>query len=154
MAHGPRIDKLRVIHLLEADYNFVLKLVWGNRLLRRAQENRLISSAQHAHPGHMAQSAVLSKVLSYDLIRLARKIAASMDNDAAGCYDKIVPPHKNICYRRLGLPVSAAKMLAIVLNNTVFYLRTGYGVSAKTYCSSEIRRILGTGQGSGASPCI
>ena len=24
---GPRIDKLRVIHLLEADYNFVLKLI-------------------------------------------------------------------------------------------------------------------------------
>ena len=91
--HGPRVDKLRVIHLLEADYNFVLKLVWGNRLLRRAQENRIISSAQHVCPGHMAQSAVLSKVLSYDLIRLARKIAASMDNDAAGCYDKIVSPY-------------------------------------------------------------
>ena len=45
-------------------------------------------------------------------------------------------------------------MLAIVLNNTVFYLCTGHGVSAKTYCSTEIRRILGTGQGSGASPCI
>ena len=28
-AHGPRLDKLRVIHLLEADYNFVLKLIWG-----------------------------------------------------------------------------------------------------------------------------
>ena len=153
-AHGPRIDKLLVIHLLEVDYNFVLKLVWGNRLLRRAQENRIISSAQHACPGHMAQSAVLSKVLSYDLIRLARKIVASMDNDATGCYDKIIPPHGNICCRRIGLPASAAKNLAIVLNNTVFYLCTGHGVSAKTYCSTEIRRILGTGQGSGTSQCI
>ena len=40
----------------------------------------------------MAQNAVLSKVLCYDLIRLAKKIAASLDNDTAGCYDKIVPP--------------------------------------------------------------
>ena len=77
-----------------------------------------------------------------------------MDNEAAGCYDKIVPPHRNLCYRRIGLPASAAKMLAIVLNNTVFYLRTGHGVSAKIYCSTKIRRILGTGQGNGASPCI
>ena len=77
-----------------------------------------------------------------------------MDNDAVGCYDKIVPPHGNICCRRLGLPASAAKMLAIVLNNTVFYLRTGHGVSAKTYYSTELRWILGMGQGSGASPCI
>ena len=39
VAQGPRINKLRVIHLLKVDYNFDLKLVWGNRLLRRAQEN-------------------------------------------------------------------------------------------------------------------
>ena len=102
----------------------------------------------------MAQSAVLSKVLSYDLIRLAKKIAAGMDNDAVGCYDKIVPPHGNVCCRRIGLPKSAAKMLAAVLNNTVYYLRTGHGESARTYCTDQVRRILGTGQGSGASPCI
>ena len=122
--------------------------------MRRAHKNRLLSGAQHARPGHMAQSAVLSKVLSYDLIRLAKKIAASMDNDAAGCYDKIVPPHGNVCCRRIGLPKSAAKMLAAVLNNTVYYLRTGHGESARTYCTDQVRRILGTGQGSGASPCI
>ena len=151
---GPRIDKLRVINLLEANYNFVLKLIWGRRLIRRASEQRLISPAQHARPGHIAQSTVLSKVISYDLIRLARLTAASMDNDAAGCYDKIVPPHGMLCCRRLGLPKSAAKMLATVLNNTVFYLRTGHGISARTYCTNSIRRILGSGQGSGASPCI
>ena len=77
-----------------------------------------------------------------------------MDNDAAGSYDKIVLPHRNICCRRLGLPASAAKILAIVLNNTVSYLHTGHVVSVKTYCSTEVCRSLGTGQGSGASPCI
>ena len=153
-ARGPRIDKLRVIHLLEADCNCVLKLIWGKRLFQRAHENHLISSAQHARPGHMAQSAVLSKVLSYDLIRLCKKVAASMDNDAAGCYDKIVPPHGMLCCRRLGLPALAAKMLATILNNTIFYLRTGHGVSARTYCSDSVRRIIGTGQGSGAFPYI
>ena len=102
----------------------------------------------------MAQRAVLSKVLSYVLIQLAKKIAASMDNDAAGYYNKIVPPNGNLCCRRLRLPASTGKMLAIILNNTIYYLRTGHKVSAKTYCTTEIRRILGTGQGSGASPCI
>lgn len=77
-----------------------------------------------------------------------------MDNEAKGCYDKIVPPHNNLCYRRLGLTELAEKMLDIVLINTVFYLRTGHRVLSKTYCSAEIRRILGTGQGNGASPCI
>ena len=77
-----------------------------------------------------------------------------MDNDAAGYYDKIVPPHGNVCCRRIVLLKSAAKMLAVVLNNPVYYLRTGHGESARTYCTDQVRRILGTGQGSGASPCI
>ena len=45
-------------------------------------------------------------------------------------------------------------MLATILNNTIFYLRTGHGVSARTYCSDSVRRIIGTGQGSGAFPYI
>ena len=151
---GPRLDKLRVIHLLEADYNFILKLIWGRRLIHKAMDNRLILAAQHARPGHIAQSTVLSKVIGYDLIRLAKLTAASMDNNAAGCYDKIVAAHGMLCCRRLGLPKSAAKMLTIILNNTVYFFRTGHGVSARSYCSNQIRRILGTGQGSGASPCI
>ena len=77
-----------------------------------------------------------------------------MDNDTAGRYAKIVPPHGNVCSRRIGLPKSAAKMLAAVLNNTVYFLRTGYGESERTYCTDEMRRILGTGQGNGMSPCI
>ena len=116
----------------------MLKLIGGRRLIRRAPDRRILLSAQHARPGHIAQSAVLSKVLSYDLIQLTRLTAASMDNDAAGCYNKIVPPHGMLCCRRLGLPKSAAKMLATILHNTVFYLRTGHSISARTYCSNSI----------------
>ena len=45
-------------------------------------------------------------------------------------------------------------MLTRVLQNTIYKLKTGHGLSAKAYLSNQIRRILGTCQGSGASPCI
>lgn len=32
----PRLHRLRIIHLFEADYNFVLKLLWGSRLVTQA----------------------------------------------------------------------------------------------------------------------
>ena len=59
-----------------------------------------------------------------------------------------------ICCRLWGLPTSAAKMITIILNNTVYKLRTGHGISARSYMSTALRMILGVGQGSSASPAI
>ena len=42
----PRINRLRIIHLFEADFNFFLKLLWGHRLVRRAHEFKLINTGQ------------------------------------------------------------------------------------------------------------
>jgi hypothetical protein len=40
----PRIEKLRIIMLYEADFNFVLKLVWGRRLVHHAELYRCLGS--------------------------------------------------------------------------------------------------------------
>jgi len=40
----PRIDKLRVIHLIEADLNLLLGVMWGRRLLRN--KDRLLNQQQ------------------------------------------------------------------------------------------------------------
>ena len=45
-------------------------------------------------------------------------------------------------------------MLTTILNNTIYQLKTGHGLSARTYMSNAHRQILGTGQGSRASPSI
>jgi hypothetical protein len=43
----PRINRLRIIHLFEADFNFFLKLQWGHRLVRRAMDLDLLHDGQH-----------------------------------------------------------------------------------------------------------
>ena len=110
--------------------------------------------AQRALPGNLCIAAALNKMLSYDMIRQAKKLASSFDNVAKGCYDKIVPPQAMINYRRLGLPWSAAKALTTILNNTVYRIRTGHDISSRTYQTNALCRILGTGQGSCASQSI
>ena len=141
----PKVEQLRVIQLFEADYNFVLRMIWGRRLVWNAQKYGVYMPAQRAQPGNLCITAALDKVLSYDMIRQTKKLAASFDNDAEECYDKIVPPQGMINCRRLGLPRSAAKMLTTTLNNTVYIIRTGNGISSRTYQTNALRRILGTG---------
>ena len=62
----PRVSRLRVIHLLEADYNFVFRTMWGRRLVKKARDNNLFMSAQQAQPGRLAVGGILSKVISFD----------------------------------------------------------------------------------------
>ena len=83
-----------------------------------------------------------------------KEVAGSFDNDCKGAYDNLVPPQAMLNCRRLGLPRTAAIMLTTILNNTIYQLKTGHGLSARTYMSNALRRILGTGQGSCASPSI
>ncbi len=45
----PNINRLRIIHLFEADYNFFLKLQWGSRLVRRACDLNLLRWAVRLH---------------------------------------------------------------------------------------------------------
>ena len=79
---------------------------------------------------------------------------ASFDNDAKGCYDKSVPPQAMINCRRLGLPRLAEKMLTTILNNNIYKIRTDHGILPPIYQTNALRPILGTGQGSYASPYI
>ena len=45
-AGKPKIHRLRNIHLYEADYNFVLKLLWSKRLVRHAEHHKLLHDSQ------------------------------------------------------------------------------------------------------------
>jgi hypothetical protein len=48
----PKINKLRVIHLYEADYNLLLKIMWSRRLVWNAHDkDRLNKGQAGSHPG-------------------------------------------------------------------------------------------------------
>ena len=94
---NPLLHQLRGIIIVEADYNWVLRLIWGKRLFRHAAQYGNLMTAQQAQPGFKSISAALNKVLAYDLMRLTKRSGASFDNDAEGCYDRIVPPHALLC---------------------------------------------------------
>ena len=126
----PLIHCLRGIIILEADYNWVLRLIWGRRLFQNAATNGVLMTAQQAWPGFQSISAALNKVLAYDIMRLTHRDRGSFDNDVEGCYDHIVPPHAILCCRRMGLPKTVAVMLTNILSQTMYKLKTGHGLSA------------------------
>ena len=66
---GVYIENLRIIQLLEADLNFMLGFIWSKQLNQAAAWEGLFDSSQYALPGKTCNSAVLMKVLFFDLLR-------------------------------------------------------------------------------------
>jgi len=100
----------------------------------------------------MCISPVLQKVLTYDIARLAKLLIGCEENDAIGCYDRIANPLGYIQCRRLGMPMSAIKALALTWANMVHVIRTAYGRSSSAYRSTPRLPLYGAGQGSTNGP--
>ena len=151
----PFLTRLRVIHLFEADYNLFLKIIFGRRMVKNAEAANALNDQQHgSRPRRMTTDALFYARLEKDLIRQTKMNSAHMDNDATGCYDRIVTSLGMIACRRLGMPDNAIRCQAEVLRQMHYSIKHSYGISSRSYTGTEAEPLFGTGQGSGASPAI
>ena len=98
----------------------------------------------------MTTDALFLSRLEKDLIRQTKAHSAHMDNDATGCYDRIITFLGMIACRRLGMPVNAIRCQAATLQHMKYGVKHVYGASQQQYTGSESEPLFGTCQGSGA----
>jgi hypothetical protein len=102
---APNINRLRIIHLFEADYNLFLKTMWADRLVQQGERLDQFGESQQGSRKHRkANDAVLLKQLTYDLSRVLKTNLGTFDNDAKSCYDRIINGIAMVAARRLGMP--------------------------------------------------
>ena len=152
---SPRLTRLRIIHLFEADFNLFLKLQWGSRLVKRAAKHDLIHTGQHGSvPRRKTMDPIMLTQLTSDLCRLMKHNLARFDNDASACYDRIIVALGMLAARRFGMPDNAIKTHADSLKFMRYAVKTMYGISEENYKGTPFEPLFGTGQGSGASPAV
>jgi hypothetical protein len=151
----PFLTRLRVIHLFEADYNLFLKILFGKRMVSNGERCHALNDQQHgSRPRRMTMDALFLARLEKDLIRQTKTNAAHMDNDATGCYDRIIVSLGMLACRRLGMPTSVIRCQTDALLFMRYAVKHVYGISSTEYHSTLLEPLFGTGQGSGASPAI
>ncbi|KAI2505051.1 hypothetical protein MHU86_9407 [Fragilaria crotonensis] len=151
----PQINRLRIIHLFEADYNLFLKIMWGSRLVRRSVQLHLLNDGQHGSvPGRTTMDPVMLNQLTTDLCRVLKINYARFDNDASACFDRIIVALGMLAARRCGMPPEAIRTHATSLELMKYMVKTVYGVSEESYSGTPLEPLFGTGQGSGASPSV
>ena len=84
------IEKLRVIHLFEADYNLVNGTIFGRRALYTGVDNHTLHSSQWAQPGRQCSDMVIMRELTLGISKMTKTPLAGFENDASAYYDRIV----------------------------------------------------------------
>ncbi len=151
-AGKPKITRLRIIHLFEADFNFLLKLIWGSRLVKRSVHLDLLHNGQHGSvPRRTTMDPIMLTQLTADLCRLLKHNLARFDNDTSACYDRIIVALGMLAARRCGMPNNAIQTHADCLELMKYTVKTAHGISEDSYHGTPYSPLFGTGQGIGAS---
>lgn len=141
---------MRAIHIIEAEVQFLAKKCYITKLMKNAESKNLITDEQYGgRPRRQAQSAVINKVLYYNLSHQMLMPAAFMNDDARACYDRIVTPLSSLECRKWGAPFRLAQFTNNFIESQTYALQTGHGISEGTYTYNEQDPTQGSGQGIG-----
>ncbi len=147
------VEKLRGVLLMEADYNFLSKLLLGVRLMRSVEARQgFPEELAGSRKRHEAIDVALNRKLVSDMMRQLKRPGTITGVDAASCYDRIVHSIVILIARHEGLSLLPLLSLFGVIQQMKYFVRTGYGESTSFYGGKRITPYQGTCQGNGASP--
>jgi hypothetical protein len=148
----PKITKLRVIHIFEADYSAIGKYIYAGKMMRHAEEQMHITDSQYgARKGRQTNDMIILKELHFEYPKLSKTDLATFDLDATACYDRITVLLASLICRNSGVPQKVCKMFSDTLLKMMYYIQTGLGKSKDFYTSSVKTQLQGTGQGHAGS---
>jgi hypothetical protein len=146
------LDKLRVIHLFEADLNLMIGILFGRRAMHHQVDNHLLNPAQFGRPGGECQDSAITKVLHNLISSMTHTPMGKFESDATACFDREIMKFVLTCYHSTGAPLGPLTMWEKVLYNVVHKVKTGFGLSKGGYAFTPDSPIYGPGQGSRRGP--
>ena len=146
----PRIHRMRAIHIIEAEVQFLAKLFYCKKLMENAEKHDIITKQQYGgRKDQQAQSAVINKLLYYNIAHQQVMNAAFIDDDARNCYDRIITALSAVEMRSWGQSFEEAEFSINFLQQQEYHVRTGLGITHDSYNYNREEPTHGSGQGIG-----
>jgi hypothetical protein len=144
-----RLHKLRIIQLIEADFNQCLLMLFTKPITHNMDKYEAMSPCQWAQRGQSCTSAVLYKILQIEDSSIMHYSMSWMETNYAGCYDRIMPNVALINSQKFGETKTACRTLGKVWQGLQHHVKTAGGLSDKHYPLEVSGKIhSGSGQGS------
>jgi hypothetical protein len=151
-----KVNKLRAILLMEADFNFFNGLMFAKRMMTRAEERGTIPiECYGSRNNHEAIEVALNRRLVTDILRQKRIPGAVASVDADTCYDRIQHAAGSLCAQSFDVDPQAILAMLLTIQNMKYYLRTAFGDSDQFFSSiSALLRYQGACQGNKGAPAL
>ena len=144
----PYIHRLRPIHIIEVELQFIAKNIWSKKLIQQAENKNLIIDSQYGgRKWNQAQSSVLNSVLMFDYHNHMRQNFIYNDDDLRANYDRELAHYSAIETRKMGLPYEAGKFMTKTTHEQQYFIKTKHGTSTNFYSFTRNEPIWGLGQG-------
>jgi hypothetical protein len=145
------VHKLRAICLLEADFNWINKIIFARRMIGTALERNLIPGKCFSKKGSNCINAGMTKIFIFDESRIHHHDACIAGNDFGDCYNWAAHPIAALLLWSFGVPQPAIIVLLETMETMCFFLQTGFGESKTSYGGSHEERLTSYGQGNAAA---
>jgi hypothetical protein len=146
------LDRLRVIHLFEADFNLLVGVLFGRRAMYHQVDKNLLHPGQYGRPGGKCQDAALRKVLHNHLATYTQTALGQFESDATACFDRMVMNFVLLCFRTNVDSMGPLRIWEPTLYHIIHQVKTAYGTTDSSYCYTPDSPIIGPGQGSRGNP--
>jgi hypothetical protein len=91
------------------------------------------SEHQYGRAHKTCMTPVLNKLLTIQILIQKKVEGIVFDNDAKGCYDRIISGIALACLKRIGYSSNSVRMLGLIWAQLEHHIAMGHGVSDKTY---------------------
>ena len=133
-----KVNKLRAILLMEADFNSLNKLIFGHRMIQQCEANNRFPDEIYGSRSGISESEVIVNCrVVLEKIKVLQHCGTIAGVDAAQCYDRIVHSLSSLVCQNEGSPISFLIVMYGTVQSMVYYLRTTFGNSTKSYGGKE-----------------
>eukprot|EP00957_Ditylum_brightwellii_P114469 8728074-Ditylum_brightwellii.AAC.1 len=119
---------------------------WQELVETAEQRGHLNQGLYGGQKGYNAKMLLLIEELKYDISYSSRKSLINFDNDAASCYDRILPNISRLAACKFGLHKNVMFVHATTLEQGKYCLKTALGVGDEYYQHCQLYPIYGSGQ--------
>ena len=145
-----KIHMLRIIGLLEADFNTALKILFSKRLMTNAERAGLNDEQWGCRPKRMALDPAMRNMMTFEYGRYMRITMAMFAADLTACFDRMFPSLSNIAAGKFGVAPSVLLARGKTIHALRRAVRTRHGVSNTTFGNEPDQPLIaGEYQGKG-----
>ena len=146
------IDKLWAICLLEADFNWLNKLIFAHRLEQHCRKHGLVPPEQFAKSRTTCEEASLVKNLVCDNSRILHNSLSITSVDMDQCFDRAQSSIAGVAARAHGVSRRSTDLMLKTMQLMQYFVKSGFGVAdTPSFEGTPLALLMGLGQGSGAA---